>query len=328
MGIDILRCPEPVRQLIESLRYAQVTHPVHVDVRRDIDGVALERVGRVVDDIQVTREAETLTIHRHKSQVDTRRILYHHCVHDIVMVEAHGKRRRQRTHKAVDHQVHVVLEDIHRLEHGLDIVRHTTVIEQLVQAFPTFGEDDLALFSREAGHIVLGHRFAEREGKDRGLLHLGFFLVAQDNHAVHIDLHRVLSNHHAVHLHMATIHHQHSALQHHRIHIRLEELEVAPETVFVQVIVERLNGHRELLVRLHLVRVLRLDTVLVLVGDDILDQFHRRITLTTITFAGLVRLNHHILQRIDFRLKDNEELRVLAWLNRHHFGLVTDTAER
>ena len=93
MRIDIFRRPHTIRQLVERLRNAQVAHPVHVDGRRDIDAESFERVGRVIDDIQVSREAKTLTVHRYKSQVYTRCIFNNHRIHNIVVVEAHGQRR-------------------------------------------------------------------------------------------------------------------------------------------------------------------------------------------------------------------------------------------
>ena len=85
-----------ILQLLVARLQGVVAHEVEVDLRRDVYGVFLKTIGRVIDDIEVTREAVTLRVHRHERKVDTRIAVYHDRVHDVVLIERHRDGRRQR----------------------------------------------------------------------------------------------------------------------------------------------------------------------------------------------------------------------------------------
>ena len=99
-----------------------VAHKIEVNIRRHIDRVFLEPVGRVIDNIEVPRETITLRVNRHKRQIYTRIAVNHDCIHNIVLVEGNGNRGVQRRDEAVEQQIHVIVIDIYVLEYGVHIL--------------------------------------------------------------------------------------------------------------------------------------------------------------------------------------------------------------
>ena len=69
------------------------------------------------------------------------------------------------------------------------------------------------------------------------------------------------------------------------IQIVLDELEFLQELILLEIGVEVVQRHAELLVHLALVLVLRLDAVVVLMLYDFLDQFHGGVVLAGIFLA-------------------------------------------
>ena len=70
------------------------------------------------------------------------------------------------------------------------------------------------------------------------------------------------------------------------IQIVLDELEFLQELILLEIGVEVVQRHAELLVHLALVLVLRLDAVVVLMLYDFLDQFHGGIVLAGVSLLG------------------------------------------
>ena len=70
------------------------------------------------------------------------------------------------------------------------------------------------------------------------------------------------------------------------IQIVLDELEFLQELILLEIGVEVVQRHAELLVHLALVLVLRLDAVVVLMLYDFLDQFHGGVVLAGVSLLG------------------------------------------
>ena len=104
-----------------------VAHEIEVDIRRHVDRVSLQPVRAVIDDVQVPREAVTLRIDRHESKVDARIAVHHDGIHDVVLVERHGKGGTERRNEAVEQQVHAVVIDIHVFEDCIDVLLERTL---------------------------------------------------------------------------------------------------------------------------------------------------------------------------------------------------------
>ena len=145
----------------------EVADEVQVDVRRDVDGVFLDAECRVVHDIQVTRESVTLRVNRHKRQVNTRVAVHHDRVHDIILIERHCQRRRQRRHKPVEQQVHVVVVDIYVLEDRIDVLLERTRRHQVFHAEDTFLLQNLLLAVRLALVVFLVQVLADTDRHTR-----------------------------------------------------------------------------------------------------------------------------------------------------------------
>ncbi len=212
-------------------------------MRRNVYLVSLQRIGRVRHDVEMSRKAETLAVDRHKRQIDTRRIIHHDGVHDVVVVVCDGYRRRERTDKSVEQQVYIVREYVHRLKQCIHIVVDAAVVEQFIQSFPAFGSHHPPFLAGRGLHILVGHSLAQRHGQYRGLIGLLHRLIFRQHHAIHSNQRGVSAECHAVYLHFSAVYHQHAVFEQHRVGVVIQKEKISPEGVLVQVVVERLYRH-------------------------------------------------------------------------------------
>ena len=257
VGVLLLGGPGAVFGLLVGLLDRQVADEVEVDVGRDAQGVFLDGVGAVVDDVEVSGEAEAFAVERHESQVDALDPVHLEGVGDVVLVVGRGQRAGERADEAVEQHLHVVVVDVGVREDGADVGAEAAGVQRLVEA-----EAAAALHPRaRALGIALepgrGKVFAQRDGQHGRLLELR------------------------------------------RVHVFLQEAELVPEAAAVEVDVEAVERHDQLLVVVHLVARRGLDAVLVLVGDDVADQLHGGVAAAAVhAVAAALGLHDHGLDAV------------------------------
>ena len=113
VGARSVRCPETIVQLLVLVLNGDIAHEVEVDVLWDIQYVLLDLVGRVIDDIEVSRKTEALRVDGHKAQVYTLIAVHKDRVHDIVLVVTHRHETVHRRYESVEEQGDRVRINIH-----------------------------------------------------------------------------------------------------------------------------------------------------------------------------------------------------------------------
>ena len=136
-------------------------------MRRDIDGVFLDLIGRVVDDIEVTRERIALGVHRYEGKVNHRIPVQEDCVHDVILVVRNCQGRRDRRHEAVEEQIHIIVIDIDIGEDGFHIIFNRLRREDRFDTKDTLPIDRFFLTSRFALVVLMPDILTDRDRQRR-----------------------------------------------------------------------------------------------------------------------------------------------------------------
>ena len=327
MCVDFLGRPLSVGEALESLADTHVCEPVDIALWRYVEVVSFECVGRVRHDVQVPREAETLAVHGHESEVNAGLSFDEEGVHDVVVVEGDGQRRGEWAHEAIEHDVDVVGEYVDGLEDSLYILTNASVVQQLVKSVPSLCLHHFALFGGVELGIFVRKLFANTDSEDRRLNGFCPLLIAAEHGAVDTDDGSVLADTEGVYLHLAAINTENSVFEVHGIDEVLQETELAPELVLVEVEVEGLDRHDEFFVTLFSVGSTGAEAVLVLLCNHIFNEFDGGVAFASVGLALLLGLHHDILQGIDFGLQRNEEFGLTVGFDREGLGFVSHHAK-
>ena len=217
MCVDFLRRPLSVWEALESLADTHVCEPVDIALWRYVEVVSFECVGRVRHDVQVPREAETLAVHGHESEVNAGLSFDEEGVHDVVVVEGDGKRRGEWAHEAIEHDVDVVGEYVDGLEDSLYVLTNASVVQQLVKSVPSLCLHHFALFGGVELGIFVGELLADTDGEDRRLYGFCLLLIASEYGAVDTYDGGVLADTEGVYLYLSAINTEDSVFEVHGI---------------------------------------------------------------------------------------------------------------
>ena len=292
-----------------------------------IQFVTLEGVGGIVDDIEMAGKTETLGVHRHETQVNTLLSVDHQGIEDVEVVERSRQGAGEGRNELIEEQADVVIQDINGLEYLLQVFIETAVIEEDIQSIPSLGCLNLTLFLGHILVILLCQGLAQRQGQNCRLVGREGVTIAHQLHLAFVHDHRVFAQPDCIHPDAGSISHQGSAGDDHRIKITGQELEVTAELRLIQIVIERLNGEGEFLVGLGHVGVRIAYAVLVLVINDMLRQFDRRIALTAVTFPATGGFDQYLLDGIGFLLHHHADGIDALTLDANEFLAVTDHRE-
>ena len=94
----------------------------------------------------MSRESVALAVDRNETEIDAFLTANCQCVDDVVFVILSGNDRRERTDKAVEQNVDVVVEDVDSFEDLFEVAgQSAAVIECIVNALLSFGCNDCLL---------------------------------------------------------------------------------------------------------------------------------------------------------------------------------------
>ena len=286
-GVFLRGGPNPGRHLLEVLLDGELADVVEVDPRRDAQAVALDGVGAVRHHVQVPREAEAAVVRGHEGQVDAAGAVHHQGVRDVVFVEGRREGGVDRAHEAVQHHLHVLVEDVGIREDGLDVGADAALVQHLGEAQQAPAHHEGARFGRLAVPVGLLFLLAQRDRQHRGVLELG------------------------------------------GVHVFLEEREAAPEAAAVEVHVEVVQRQDQLVIVGGLVVLQGPDVVLVLVGDDVPDEFHGGVVAAPVAAVpSFLGRDHGALQAVGVRFHfDLQAVGRPARLHRDVLRLIAEHLE-
>ena len=121
IGVLVLDHPDAIRGQHKLLLDTHLIDKVEVDVRWRVKPQLFNRILSIQRDVESSGEAIALAVDRHEAQIDTTVACDHKRIHDIILIVACGQSGGERTDKSVQHDVDVVVEDIHPLEDLLEV---------------------------------------------------------------------------------------------------------------------------------------------------------------------------------------------------------------